>query len=235
MGKEVARLAEQKGHRIIATRDIDNRLSAKNLDPTTDVLIDFTEPAAVLPNVTQAIAANKPIVIGTTGWYDKLADIKKLIADSDIGAIYASNFSLGMNLFFRIIEFAAAYFDKFEDYDPFIHETHHRGKVDSPSGTALTLAQLLLDNIARKKETLADRSDGKIAPEALHVSSSRAGHVNASFHTVTLDSEADTIELKHTARNRSGFALGAIYAAEWIIGKQGLFTMDDLLKDLLDT
>lgn len=233
MGKEIARLAEQKGHHIIATYDIDAPLSAPNLDQTTDVLIDFTEPSAVPQNVKEAVAANKPIVIGTTGWYDKLDDIEEQIADSETAAIYASNFSLGINLFFRIVESAARSFDKFEDYDSFIHEIHHRGKIDSPSGTALSLAQLVLDSITRKKELLTDRSDGKIDPAALHISSTRAGQVPGT-HTVAFDSEADTIELKHTARNRSGFALGAIYAAEWIVGKRGLFTMDDLLKDLLE-
>ena len=156
----------------------------------------------------------------------------KIVKGTQIGLIYASNFSLGMNLFFKIVENAAGFFDKFEDFDPFIHEVHHKMKVDSPSGTALSLGKILLEKISRKSDILPGTSEGQISPEQLHVTSTRTGNVPGT-HMVGFESEADSIELKHTARNRSGFAMGALYAAEWVIGKTGVFTMDDLMNDLL--
>jgi 4-hydroxy-tetrahydrodipicolinate reductase len=171
------------------------------------------------------------MVIGTTGWYHQLDEVKAIVQSAKMGVIYASNFSLGMNLFFRIVECAAELFDKFEEYDPFIHETHHRRKVDSPSGTAVTLGKILLEKIKRKSDILAQNSEGAISPKHLHISSTRAGEVPGT-HLVGFDSAADTVELKHTARDRSGFALGALYAAEWIVAKHGLFTLNDLFKDI---
>jgi len=158
--------------------------------------------------------------------------VEALVKKNDIGLIYASNFSLGVNIFFHLIRAAAQMMNRFSDYDAFIQEIHHKNKLDSPSGTALTMGQIVLKNLNRKKELLNETSHDKIRPEQLHVSSIRSGSV-VGTHVLSFDSEADTIELKHTAKNRSGLALGALLAAEWIIGKKGLFTMNDLFQDLL--
>ncbi len=231
MGKEIARHAKEKGHKIISTYDSQHRLTADTLNKSIDVFIDFSNASAVVENVKIVARSGKPMVIGTTGWYDQLDEVKAIVQSAKVGVLYASNFSLGMNLFFRIVEHASELFDKFEEYDPFIHEMHHRKKKDSPSGTALVLGKIVLDKIKRKSDILARNSEGPISPKHLHISSTRAGEVPGT-HLVGFDSAADTIELKHTARNRSGFALGALYAAEWIVDKQGLFTMDDLFEDI---
>jgi len=230
MGREIAGLAPDRGHKIASTFDIESQATVATVTAATDVLIDFSVPGAVLENIRMAAAARVPLVVGTTGWHDKLDAVRQIVESSGIGMIYASNFSLGMNVFSQIVSHAAALFDKFEDYDPFVHEIHHRGKVDSPSGTALTLAEILLARIARKSEILTETSKGDISPDQLHVTSTRAGSVPGT-HCVSFDSGADTIELKHTARNRRGFAIGALYAAEWVVDRQGLFTMEDFLAD----
>ncbi len=230
MGKEVAQLAGEGGHEIVATFEIDQPLSSASAPPAVDVFIDFTVPGAVVANVKAVAQLGKPLVIGTTGWYDHLNEVKKIVSAAKIGVIYASNFSIGMNLFFKIVAHAAELFDRFEPYDPFIHEFHHRGKLDSPSGTAHSLAKIVLEKIKRKQTALGKTSEGAIAANQLHVTSTRAGFIPGT-HIVGFDSEADTIELKHTARGRRGFAAGALYAAQWIIGKQGLFTMEDLLSE----
>lgn len=232
MGKEVAFQAGKKGHQVNATFDSKKPLSASSSSESIDVLIDFSIPAAVLDNIKLAAETKKPIVIGTTGWNNNLTEVKRIVESNQMGLIYASNFSLGMNLFLKLVQNAASLFNKLEHYDPFVHEIHHNQKIDSPGGTALTLGEILLANIQRKSEILIQKSEGKILPNQLHISSTRVGCVPGT-HRVGFDSNADTIELIHTARNRTGFALGAIYAAEWIIGKQGLFTLDDVLVDLM--
>jgi len=232
MGKEVTYQAGKKGHQVNATFDSKKPLSASSISESIDVLIDFSIPGAVLENIKLVAEVKKPIVIGTTGWNNNLTEVKSIVEANQMGVIYASNFSLGMNLFFKLVQNAASLFNKLEDYDAFVHETHHNQKIDSPSGTALRLGEILLDNIQRKSEILTQKSEGKISPHQLHISSTRVGSVPGT-HRVGFDSNADTIELTHTARNRTGFALGAICAAEWITGKQGLFTLDDLLADLM--
>lgn len=232
MGQEIARLSEQQVHEISARFTDESPLSTSINVESIDVFIEFTHPGAVVENVRTVAQLQKPLVIGTTGWNKKLPEVEKIVKDSQIGLIYASNFSIGMNLFSKIVENAAGLFDKFEEYDPSIHETHHKMKVDSPSGTALSLGEILLEKIKRKSDILRETSEGQISPEQLHVTSTRTGNV-PGIHTVGFESEADSIELKHTARNRSGFALGALYAAEWIVGKSGLFTMDDLIDNLM--
>jgi 4-hydroxy-tetrahydrodipicolinate reductase len=190
-----------------------------------DVCIEFSTPDAVLENIAAAVEAKCDIVVGTTGWGQHLADVKGSVQDS--GLLYSSNFSLGMNYFFRIVRRAAELMNHAPEYDPYVHEVHHRQKIDSPSGTALRLGQILLDSIDRKKAILGKAPEGKIGPEMLHVSSTRAGVV-AGTHSVAFDSEADFIELRHVAKTRRGFALGALAGARWLRGRKGVFTMDDV-------
>ena len=232
MGKEIEAVAADSDHQIVAIFEVDDSASPDKLQPDVDVLIDFSVPHAVMDNIKVAADTGIPIVIGTTGWTDALEAAKNMITGAKGAAIYAANFSPGVNLFFRISEYAAGLMNRFSEYDVFVHEMHHRGKVDSPSGTALHLAEGLLAAIKRKKTIQTNRSDGRIAESALHISSTRAGQVPGT-HIVGYESAFDSIELKHTARNRRGFAVGAILAAQWLVGKTGFYTIDDLIDDFI--
>jgi 4-hydroxy-tetrahydrodipicolinate reductase len=235
MAKEVEQAANEKKIKIAKIfKEEENydalALTKQNLK-NIDVCIDFTTPAAVINNIEAVVNSGKDIVVGTTGWYDKLEDVKKLVKKNNVGLLYCPNFSLGVNLLYQIINTASHIFNKFDEYDMMVSEIHHKNKVDSPSGTALSLAQLILQNVKRKKEILKDTSKAKIKPEQLHVTSTRVGSVIGQ-HSVMFDSDADTIEITHTAKNRRGFALGALLAAEWIIGKKGVYTMKDVMSSL---
>lgn len=229
MGRELERLAPQSGCRVDAVFDEQRPLHAEHQN--FDVAIDFSLPSAVLGNVRTLAAMKKNIVLGTTGWTDHAEEIRRVVDDAGVGLVYGSNFSVGVQMFFRIVRAAARLAHAHPDYDVFMHELHHVRKADSPSGTALTLAQVLVDEVGRKKDVLVETSHGKITPTALHVSSTRGGDIPGT-HTVYLDSVADTIELTHRARNRSGFALGALRAAHWIHGKIGFFDFSDIFDEL---
>jgi 4-hydroxy-tetrahydrodipicolinate reductase len=224
MGREIDSIARAQGETIAQVFELGSEVRPEALDGV-DVCIDFSMPEAVLANIRAAIEARTDIVIGTTGWYEHLPELKGAVKDS--GLLYSANFSLGMNYFFRIVRHTAELMNRAADYDPYLEEIHHRQKVDSPSGTALRLAQILVEAIDRKKEILTKPPDGKIGSEMLHVTSTRAGVV-AGTHTIGFDSEADFIELKHVAKTRQGFALGALTAARWLRGRKGIYTMDDV-------
>ena len=237
MGKEVERVAKLRGHAVCAIIDkSDSAATHKLIDGSgsclkdADVVIDFTVPASVIGSIRKVTAANKNMVVGTTGWYDGITEAKQLVGQSGIGFIYSSNFSVGVNVFYRIVEAAAKLINKVPEYDAFGYELHHSQKLDSPSGTAKSIAELLVKNISRKKQVQYDKLDRKINPEELHFASIRSGFIPGT-HVVGFDSEADTIELKHTARSRAGFALGAVMAAEWLKGRKGFFTMNDFISD----
>jgi len=224
MGREIESIAREQGEVIAGAFDIGNPIRPEML-AGVDMCIEFSTPEAVLSNIRAALEAKCDIVVGTTGWDARLPEIRNAVKDS--GLLYSSNFSVGMNIFFRIVKRAAELMNNAAGYDPYVHEIHHRQKVDSPSGTALTLAGILVNGMDRKSEILARPPDGKIAPDMLHVSSTRAGTVSGT-HTVGFDSEADLIELRHVAKNRRGFALGALTAARWLRGRKGVYTMDDV-------
>jgi 4-hydroxy-tetrahydrodipicolinate reductase len=224
MGKEIDAAAREQGEVIARVFEIDNPVKPQDL-VDVDICIEFSTPQSVLPNIHAAIQAKCDIVVGTTGWHQHLDEIKNTVKDS--GLLYSSNFSLGMNIFLRLTRRAAELMNRAPEYDPYIHESHHRQKVDSPSGTAISLAKILIDGIDRKKEILSKPPEGAIRPEMLHVSSTRAGMI-AGIHTVGFDSEADSIELRHVAKGRRGFALGALTAARWLHGRKGVYTMDDV-------
>jgi len=235
MGQEVEKIAKERKISVKLTLDINNNLNGMAITPQAmkdvDVCIDFSTPTAVVHNIVAAAECKTNIVVGTTGWYDKLKEVEKTVKDKKIGLVYSPNFSLGMNIFYQILSSTTHIFDRFDYYDIAIHEIHHKGKVDSPSGTALTLGQIILQNIKRKREFLHEASHKQIKPEQLHVTSTRFGSVVGS-HRVLFDSDGDTIELIHTAKNRSGFALGALIAAEWLKGKKGIFTMKDVITSI---
>jgi 4-hydroxy-tetrahydrodipicolinate reductase len=224
MGREIDSVAREQGETVVRVFELGNEVRPEALTDV-DVCIDFSIPEAVLSNIRAAIEAKRDIVVGTTGWYQHLPQLKDAVKDS--GLLYSANFSLGMNYFFRIVRRAAELMNRATEYDPYVQEVHHRQKVDSPSGTALRLAEILLEAIDRKQKILAKAPEGKIGPEMLHVSSTRAGVV-AGAHTIGFDSEADSIELKHVAKTRQGFALGALTAARWLRGRKGIYTMDDV-------
>jgi 4-hydroxy-tetrahydrodipicolinate reductase len=224
MGREVERVAQARGHSIVAVFDIDSPVSAEALKPA-DVCIEFSVPDAVLDNMRVASEARVDIVVGATGWYDHLEEVRPWFTDSAL--LYAQNFSIGVNTFYRIVRRAAELMNSLPDYDVYLEEQHHRRKVDSPSGTAERLGEILLDRIERKTRLVRGSPEGEIPSDALQISSVRAGSI-AGVHAVGFDSEADYIELKHVARNRTGFALGALAAARWVRGRTGVFTMDDV-------
>jgi 4-hydroxy-tetrahydrodipicolinate reductase len=231
MGKEIDRLASERNFTVLGRLEPDTVVKESDIQ-RTDVLLHFASPESVLPHVQRWAAAGKNIVVGTTGWQDDFEKVKAIVAEKKIGLVYASNFSVGVHIFFRLITEAATLINTFADYDVTVHEAHHKDKVDSPSGTALTAAKILLEHIERKKTILSGSPQGRIKPDQLQITSTRAGAI-VGTHTLTLDSLADTIELKHTAKSRAGLALGALLSAEWVKGKRGLYTFEDVLAETI--
>lgn len=232
MGREVERVAQERGIKIVRRFDVAGTGDAVEITRETlkgvDVCIDFSSPESVVETITEIASLGKNLVVGTTGWYDRLDEVRQIVKKHGIGLLYASNFSLGVNIFMKIVMDSARLFQHHPAYDVAVSEVHHRGKSDAPSGTALSLGSVILKEFKRKSELLPETSHGKIKPSQLHVTSTRLGSVTGK-HTVLFDSEADTIELTHTAKNRTGFALGAVVAAEWLKGKKGVYTMRDVL------
>ncbi len=227
MGHEIESIALERGHTIDLIIDHNNRheLTAQNLDKV-DVAIEFTSPETAFENVKTCLLANKPVVCGTTGWLARL-DEAKTIAENGNGALFwASNFSIGVNLFFRLNRIMARYINMVKGYNVAIEEIHHTQKKDAPSGTAITLA----DIIAEELDTIAGWTlEPEEAENKIPISAIREGNVPGT-HTVTLNSEQDEIVLTHRAKSRRGFALGAVLAAEFSAGKKGFLTMDSLLQ-----
>ncbi len=233
MGKEISRIAGEQGIHI--THVFDEQTPLNPSSPSDfDVVIDFSTPHAVLSTIQSACELRKNVVIGTTGWLEHLPVIKQLVEKHSIGVIYGSNYSIGMQMFFRIVRQAARLVNSSQEYDIFMQEIHHKRKLDSPSGTALSLGDIIVAEVDRKSTLYTDTSHGKISPEVLHISSVRGGEVTGT-HSVYVDSVADTIELTHRAKNRSGFASGALVAAEWIWKKQGLFDFADQFENIIVT
>jgi len=231
MGKEITRLAGEQGIRITRIFDENSPLNAAS--PTDfDVAIDFSVPSAVVSTITSAHALGKNVVIGTTGWLQQLPEVKQLVGNNSIGVVYGSNFSIGMQMYFRIVRQAARLVNSADQYDIFMQEIHHSRKIDSPSGTALSLSDIVVEEVSRKSKAYTETSHGRISPDAFHISSVRGGEVTGT-HTILIDSGADTIELTHRAKNRSGFAAGALVAAEWVWKKQGVFDFTECFDDII--
>lgn len=194
-----------------------------------DVCIDFSSPAAAVDNIRALASAGCSVVVGTTGWYDRLGEVRTMVHAGGIGLLYSPNFSLGVAVFLRLVEQAGRLLAARPEYDVAVMEQHHRGKADSPSGTAGAIAEVLLKTLPRKTEILAGSPNAPLQPHQLHVSSARIGHTTGT-HTVLFDSAVDMIELTHTARSRRGFALGALIAAEWLRGRKGVYTLQDVIR-----
>ncbi len=229
MGKEIEKIALSQNIEITNIFDEDSLPTHRN-DYEFDVAIDFSIPPAVLNNAKAIAESGKNLVIGTTGWYKDADLIKEIATKNNTGIVWGSNFSVGMQVFFKMVEFGTKLINQAENYDVFIHEIHHKRKQDSPSGTALSLGEIITNTMNSKSEILTETVHGAIQSDSLHISSSRGGEVPGT-HTVYFDSIADTIELTHRARSRSGFADGALTAAKLIRDKKGFFTFEGLLND----
>lgn len=228
MGHQIESIATSLGHNISAVFDIDKPFIAESDVNGADAIIDFTLADSVMENLKAAAALGVPIVEATTGWFDQYDEAVKI---PGLTMIASPNFSIGVYQFKCIVELAAKLMGNLSAYDTYLHEWHHTGKADSPSGTAKMLAELLLTHLQNKDTALYETSHGQIGPEQLHVTSSRVGRIPGT-HEIGFDSAYDTITLRHQAHSREGFAYGAVKAAEWIAGKSGIFTMDDFMNSM---
>ena len=228
-GKSTVNVTQSGAPVYASLEDSLNGVEGKRLTDA-DAAIEFTHPSAVAGNLLFLAGKKIPTVTGSTGWYDRLDEVKRAVTDANTSLLWASNFSLGVNLFFRLAACAAALFDPFAEYDVGGFESHHNKKADSPSGTAKTLVERVIANSSRKKKAVYEMLERPPAPDELHYASVRIGSIPGT-HSLSFDSPADTIEITHTARNREGFASGAILAAHWLVAEKrtGVFTMDDVL------
>ncbi len=236
MGHEIEKIAIEKGHQIVLKINAENlqELTIENLKKA-DVAIEFSTPQTVVQNITLCAVAGVPIIVGTTAWYSEFEKVRAIVNDYNATLFYATNFSIGVNLFFKINEMAAELMKDF-DFNLSMDEIHHTHKLDAPSGTAITTAEKIMANYPAKNswenKIVTDAEnirDTKKEASELIIRSIRKDEVPGT-HTVFYDSDVDTIEISHIAHNRKGFAKGAVSAAEWVIGKKGIFTMDDLLS-----
>ena len=221
MGQMIESIAEQHHIKVVTYFD-ENKLlkdtsENRKLLEDVSVLVDFTVPSAVLKNVELAAAMKKNMVIGTTGWQDQLPEVEKIVKDNNIGLLYGSNFSLGVNLFYKVSEYAAQLFSTFNNYDAYIEESHHKMKKDAPSGTALVIKRLVQKSYRGQD---------------LPVSSTRAGYIPGS-HSMNFDSAVDSIHIEHVARSRMGLAEGALLAIKWIHQKSGIYAFNEVPDEIL--
>lgn len=236
MGHEIEKVAQNKCISVIridpnAEGSDFREINSESIEGI-DVCVDFSHPDAVIRNIEKVAKFKKNIVVGTTGWYNSIDKVKKIVKDTGIGLIWSGNFSIGVNAYFKIIEQAAKIMNNIKDYDVFVHEFHHSQKADSPSGTAVMIGKIITENIERKNKVVTEELKRKIEPNEVHISSTRGGSIPGT-HIVGFDSAADTIELKHTARSRQGFAVGAVMAAQWIWGKKGFYDINDMMKSIV--
>ncbi|MCG8344677.1 MAG: 4-hydroxy-tetrahydrodipicolinate reductase [Chlorobiales bacterium] len=237
MGQQVAGILEDSGeHEVHRVLDVDASITEKSFTGS-DVIIDFTVRDAFLSNLPAMLASKVPVVVGTTGWDADMPEVRKMVEKAGTSILYSANFSLGVNIFLRTVREAARMIAPFDDFDIAFSEQHHTAKVDFPSGTALKAAEMILEANARKKTIISQLSTWKkIGPEELQVAAIRLGSVFGQ-HSAFINSEFDDIVISHTARNRRGFAGGAVKAGEWLaekhVSRPGFYTMDDFLDEVL--
>ncbi len=227
MGQEIEKIALSRGHEIVLKIDINNQHenTAENLKKA-DVAIDFSIPSSAYPNIMKCFEADTPVVCGTTGWLEKYDEVTSYCQTHRKTLFYASNYSVGVNLFFALNKKLAQLMNSQTDYEVSMEEIHHIHKLDAPSGTAITLAEAIVENLDRKNQWELDRAT---KDDSLVISAVRQGEVPGT-HSVTYDSAVDYLEIKHVAKSRKGFALGAVIAAEFSAGKTGFFSMNDVLN-----
>lgn len=237
MGHIIEKIAQDRKHEIVLTVDVNNQhdLTTENLQKA-DVAIEFSTPATVLEHIAACFKAKVPVIVGTTGWYGQLQRLKDECEQNGNTMLYASNFSVGVNVFFHVNKILAKLMNNYPYYDVQVEEIHHTQKLDSPSGTAITIAEGIVEGLDRKNEWVnilategSEGIDDTIKADQLLIESLRIESVPGT-HTVVYDSEVDTIEFKHTAHNRNGFALGAVLAAEWVQGKKGFYSAKDMFN-----
>jgi len=235
MGRIIEKIATDRKHNIVLKIDFYNQqeLTVENLKKA-DVVIEFSTPGSVLSNILQCFEAGVPVVVGTTGWYENLPELKKQCLEGNNTMLYATNFSIGVNIFFHVNKVLAKLMNNYPYYDVQVEEIHHTQKLDSPSGTAITIAEGIVSNMDSKKEWVNvltaegdETNDDNVKNDQLLIESFRIDSVPGT-HTVIYDSEVDSIEFKHTAHNRNGFALGAVLAAEWVQDKKGFFSVEEM-------
>ena len=239
MGKTIEEIALSRGHKIVCIIDVDNIDDfSSDAFRSADVAIEFTTPATAVDNYRRAFAAHVPVVSGTTGWLSREQEVRKMVDDCDASFFYTSNFSIGVNIFFALNRYLAKIMNGFSQYGVAMHEIHHIHKLDHPSGTAITLAEEIVEKIDRKEQWTVGtvvNPDGTVSgskeasDKALRIDSIRRDEV-PGIHTVKYDSEADCITITHDAHSRKGFALGAVLAAEFTAQHQGLLTISDMFK-----
>ena len=236
MGKMIEWIAIERWHTIVATVD-PYSWSKKSITELSwwdfDVVIDFSTPNSVLDNIKYYAENNFKAVIGTTWWYNHIESVKNMYSSSEWAILWASNFSIWVNLFWQILKQSAKIMDNVDAYDVFWHEFHHNQKVDSPSWTAISTGNVILENMKRKTKIVTERLDRKIEPDELHISSTRWGSIPGT-HSIFFDSPADTIEIKHTARGREWFALGAVLWAEWLQNKKWYNEVETWMNEMMN-
>lgn len=228
MGHTLENVCKSKGVSIAKIYDIDNPLNQDD-KLNFDVAIDFSEPSAVIPNLQYLASNRKNVVIGTTGWYEKVDEVKKIAENAGIGVVWGSNFSMGMQFFFRIIQKTSILMKKLEEFEVGIIETHHKNKKDAPSGTSLALSKFFINELFKYDGTSTNPEECVKDHKKLPITSLRLGDVFGE-HIVKIDTPYDVIELKHEAKNRNGFANGALEAAKWVNKKQGFYNFNDILS-----
>ena len=220
MGKVIEKIALERGHEIVLRKD---RLDSFEGIAKADVAIDFSVPTSAVNHISECLNQNIPVISGTTGWLENYAEMVDLCLQKNGSFIYASNFSLGVNIFFELNNYLAKMMKNLSDYKVSMEEIHHTQKLDAPSGTAISLAEGIIENTNYINWTLENPTENQI-----YIDAKRIENVPGT-HSVFYDSKVDQIEIKHTAHSREGFALGSVIAAEWLIGKKGVFTMKDVL------
>lgn len=225
MGKAVELAAKEREHKVCFIADINNADYKASDLAGVDTAIEFTEPASVVQNIMKCFDAGIPAIVGTTGWYGRFDEVKNICIKKDKSLFYASNFSIGVNMFYKINKDLAALMNSQHEYEVSVDETHHIHKKDAPSGTAIELAEAINSKLDRKKNWIKGEQAAK---DAIAVISHREGEIPGT-HKVQYNSEIDSLTIIHEAKNRMGFALGAIKAAEWMQGRKGVFTMSDML------
>lgn len=227
MGHEIEKIAINRGHKIVSIIDVTNPEDFdSSVFRSADVAIEFSTPDSAINNYRKCFAAKIPVVAGTTGWLEYMDEVRKACAEGGQTFFYASNYSLGVNIFFFLNKYLAKIMNSFPDYDVKMEEVHHIHKLDAPSGTAITLAEGVLENIDRKERWVLET---KNKDSDLPIHCIREGEV-PGIHEIIYESEADIISIKHDAKSRKGFALGAVIAAEFTKGKNGFLGMNDMLK-----
>ncbi len=241
MGQAVAVQAKERDHEVVSMlggREL-SQMGVESLaqaisDARVDAVIDFTVADQVGRSVASCATAHVPLVIGTTGWSERADEVLAPAREQGSAVLHGPNFSVGVHVFLRVVQRAGTLLDGIDDYDVYVNEAHHRHKIDHPSGTARRLADALVEEIGRKKEWRAGLEDGvAVDPSTLQVSSVRAGEIPGT-HTVVAEGSHDSIELRHTARGRDGFAFGSVWAAEWLQGRSGIHTFEEALDEFLD-